>query len=131
MRMNLHSWRGAPGRRAPLTGPVVSFSGSGRTLRRVYRAGRRRSGRSVSRIPVREPSSPMLSQVGGTVRRVDGEAEVPRVSPALLRRAEVMCRRRLAREYAGGKRNANRGADARFAVSNRISEDARLAQAEL
>jgi len=41
-----------------------------------------------------------------------------------------MCRRRLAREYAGGKRNANRSADARFSVSNRISEDARLAQTE-
>ena len=42
-----------------------------------------------------------------------------------------MCRRRLAREYAGGKRNANKAADARFAVSNRVYEDARLAQAEL
>jgi hypothetical protein len=42
-----------------------------------------------------------------------------------------MCRRRLAREYAGGKRNANRGGDARFAVSNRLYEDARLAQTEL
>jgi len=42
-----------------------------------------------------------------------------------------MCRRRLAREYAGGKRNANKSGDARFSVSNRISGDARLAQVEL
>jgi hypothetical protein len=62
---------------------------------------------------------------------VDGGAETPRVTPALLRRADTMCRRKLAREYAGGTRNANRGADARFAVSNRLLEDARLAQAEL
>jgi hypothetical protein len=62
---------------------------------------------------------------------VDGEAEIPRVTPAMLRRADVMCRRRLAREYAGGKRNANKSADARFSVSNRLSEDARLAQTEL
>ncbi len=67
----------------------------------------------------------------GTVQDVDGEAEVPRVTPAMLRRADTMCRRRLAREYAGGKRNANKSADARFAVSNRLQEDARLAQAEL
>jgi hypothetical protein len=69
--------------------------------------------------------------VADTVRPVNGEAEIPRVTPSLLRRADSMCRRRLAREYAGGKRNANRAADARFAVSNRLSEDARLAQAEL
>ena len=74
---------------------------------------------------------PMLSQVADTVRHVDGEAEVPRVTPAMLRRADTMCRRRLARDYAGGKRNANKGGDARFAVSNRLYEDARLAQAEL
>jgi len=72
-----------------------------------------------------------MSQVADTVPRVDGGAETPRVTPSLLRRADAMCRRRLAREYAGGKRNANRGADARFAVSNRLHEDARLAQAEL
>jgi hypothetical protein len=40
-----------------------------------------------------------------------------------------MCRRRLAREHAGGKKYANKGADARFAVSNRLTEDARLAHA--
>jgi hypothetical protein len=72
-----------------------------------------------------------LSQVADTVRYVDAEPEVPRVTPSLLRRADAMCRRRLAREYAGGKRNANKAADARFAVSNRVYEDARLAQAEL
>ena len=50
--------------------------------------------------------------------------------PAHLRRADEMCRRRLAREVHGGKRNANRTGDMRFAVSNRIEADARLAQAE-
>ena len=58
------------------------------------------------------------------------EDELPRVTPALLRRAGDMCRRRLAREHAGGKKYANKGADARFAVSNRLTEDARLAHAE-
>jgi hypothetical protein len=62
---------------------------------------------------------------------VNGEAEIPRVTPAMLRRADEMCRRRLAREHAGGKRLANRAADARFAVSNRLFEDAQLAHAEL
>ena len=73
----------------------------------------------------------MLSQVGATVRRVEGEAESPRVTTAMLKRADAMCRRKLAREHAGGKRNANRAADMRFAVSNRLQGDARLAQAEL
>ncbi len=41
-----------------------------------------------------------------------------------------MCRRRLAREHAGGKRYANRSADARFAVSNRLVADARLAHTD-
>jgi hypothetical protein len=41
-----------------------------------------------------------------------------------------MCRRRLAREIHSGKRNVNKTADMRFAVSNRIEADARLAQAE-
>jgi hypothetical protein len=72
-----------------------------------------------------------LSQAGGTVRRVDGESESPRVTTAMLKRADDMCRRKLAREHAGGKRLANRSADMRFAVSNRVQEDARLAQAEL
>jgi hypothetical protein len=62
---------------------------------------------------------------------VDGDAEAPRVTTAMLKRADDMCRRKLAREHAGGKRLANRSADMRFAVSNRLQEDARLAQAEL
>src|SRR4051794_19434868 len=41
-----------------------------------------------------------------------------------------MCRRRLAREVHSGKRNVNKTGDMRFAVSNRIEADARLAQAE-
>jgi hypothetical protein len=53
--------------------------------------------------------------------------ESPRVTPSMLRRVEDMCRRRLAREHAGGKRFANKGADARFAVGNRLVADARLA----
>lgn len=61
---------------------------------------------------------------------MDGDEELPRVTPALLRRADDMCRRRLAREHAGGKRYANKGSDARFAVSNRVVNDARLAHAE-
>ena len=72
-----------------------------------------------------------LSQVADTVPRVNGEPEAPRVTTAMLKRADDMCRRRLAREYAGGKRNANKSADMRFAVSNRLSGDARLAQTEL
>jgi hypothetical protein len=48
----------------------------------------------------------------------------------MLRRADEMCRRRLAREHAGGKRFANRAADARFAASNRFIEDARLAHVD-
>ncbi len=60
-----------------------------------------------------------------------GESEeLPHVSPRHLRLAEEMCRRRLAREVHSGKRNVNRTADMRFAVSNRIEGDARLAQAE-
>jgi hypothetical protein len=41
-----------------------------------------------------------------------------------------MCRRRLAREIHSGKRNVNKTADMRFAVSDRVKADARLAQAE-
>jgi hypothetical protein len=56
--------------------------------------------------------------------------ESPRVTASMLRRADDMCRRRLAREHAGGKRFANRAADARFAASNRFLEDARLAHVD-
>jgi hypothetical protein len=65
-----------------------------------------------------------------TVPDVQRDDELPRVTPSLLRRADAMCRRRLAREHSGGKPHANRTADARFAVSNRLEGDARLAQAE-
>lgn len=41
-----------------------------------------------------------------------------------------MCRRRLAHEHRGAKRYGNSTADGRFEVSNRLLEDARLAQAE-
>ena len=60
---------------------------------------------------------------------VDGD-ELPHISPRHLRSADEMCRRRLAREVHSGKRNVNKTADMRFAVSNRIEAEARLAQAE-
>jgi hypothetical protein len=60
---------------------------------------------------------------------VDGN-ELPHISPRHLRSGADMCRRRLAREIHSGKRNVNKTADMRFAVSNRIEADARLAQAE-
>jgi hypothetical protein len=59
------------------------------------------------------------------------EEELPRITPAHLRRGDDMCRRRLAREVNGGKRRGNQAGDMRFAVSNRIEADARLAQSEL
>jgi hypothetical protein len=55
--------------------------------------------------------------------------ELGRVTLAHLRRAEAMCRRRLAREHAGLHGNWN--PPARFAVANRLVEDARVAHAEL
>ena len=58
------------------------------------------------------------------------DEELPQISPSHLRRADDMCRRRLAREVSGGKRHANKAGDMRFAVSNRVEADARLAQAE-
>jgi hypothetical protein len=58
------------------------------------------------------------------------EDDLPRISPRHLRLADELCRRRLAREVHSGKRNVNKTADMRFAVSNRIEADARLAQAE-
>jgi hypothetical protein len=61
---------------------------------------------------------------------VDDE-DLPQITPAHLRRADDMCRRRLAREVSGGKRRANQAGDMRFAVSNRLEADARLAQSEL
>jgi hypothetical protein len=49
------------------------------------------------------------------------------ISPSHLRKAESMCRRKLAHEVRGGKKRANKVADMRFAVSNRIEADAALA----
>jgi hypothetical protein len=72
-----------------------------------------------------------VSQLAGTVRFVDPQPQTPRVTASLLRRADVMCRRRLKHEHTGDKRSANPAANARFAVSNRLSADARLAQTEL
>jgi hypothetical protein len=56
--------------------------------------------------------------------------DLARVTPSLLRRADDMCRRRLAREHAGGKRFANRSADVRFAARDRLLADIRLAHTE-
>ncbi len=55
--------------------------------------------------------------------------ELPRVTLAHARGAEVMCRRRLEREYAGAK--GNWAGSARFTVNNRLVEDARVAHTEL
>ncbi len=65
------------------------------------------------------------------MRLVDPQPQTPRVTASLLRRADQMCRRRLKHEHTGDKRSANNAANARFAVSNRLSGDARLAQTEL
>lgn len=64
------------------------------------------------------------------MRRVDGDNELRRVTPAILRQAEHMCPRRLKHEFESGSK-LNRYSDARFEVSNRLTEDARLAHAEL
>jgi hypothetical protein len=55
--------------------------------------------------------------------------ELPRVTLAHLRRADAMCRRRLAREHAGLR--GSWSPSPRFAVQNRLVEDARVAHAEL
>jgi hypothetical protein len=55
--------------------------------------------------------------------------ELGRVTLSHLRRAEATCRRRLAREHLGLRGNWN--PPARFAVANRLVEDARVAHAEL
>jgi hypothetical protein len=55
--------------------------------------------------------------------------EPQQVTVRHLRLGDVMCRRRLQHELRGGKRHANKAADMRFAVSNRLEADARLAQA--
>jgi hypothetical protein len=53
------------------------------------------------------------------------------ISPSHLRKAESMCRRKLAHMVRGGKKRGNKVADMRFAVSNRIEEDASLAHAQI
>src|SRR5262249_6644463 len=66
---------------------------------------------------------------GAPVRPMELD-DTPRVTPSMLRRADDCCHRRLAHEHRGGKMWGNRVGDARFAVSNRLSADARLAHAE-
>jgi hypothetical protein len=57
------------------------------------------------------------------------EDELERVTLGHLRAAETMCRRRLAREHAGLR--GRWSPSPRYAVGNRIVEDARVAHAEL
>jgi hypothetical protein len=61
---------------------------------------------------------------------VDDDEAATRVTPRHLRRGDDLCRRRLAHELRGGKKKANKVGDMRFAVSNRIEADARIAQSE-
>jgi hypothetical protein len=49
--------------------------------------------------------------------------ELPRVTPSLLRRADEMCRRRLAHEHESGRKLSPLG-DGPFEVSNRLTADA-------
>jgi hypothetical protein len=72
-----------------------------------------------------------MSHPSSTLLGMDRADDLPRVTPAHLRRADEMCRRRLAHEVRGGKSLANKTGDMRFAVSNRLDGDARLAQAEM
>jgi hypothetical protein len=51
--------------------------------------------------------------------------ELPRVTPALLRRADEMCARRLAHEFNSGRKLSPLG-DRAFEVANRLSNDAIL-----
>jgi len=72
-----------------------------------------------------------VSHPADIVAGVDEAAgDLPTVTPSHLRRGEELCRRRLKHELRGGKKRANRTGDMRFAVSNRIEKDARLAQSE-
>jgi hypothetical protein len=48
----------------------------------------------------------------------------------MLRRADDCCHLRLARDLAGGARRANKTANARFEVANRLHADARLAHTD-
>jgi hypothetical protein len=60
---------------------------------------------------------------------MEDDDELGRVTLGHLRRAEGACRRRLAREHLGLRGQWN--PPARFAVANRLIEDARVAHAEL
>jgi hypothetical protein len=65
-------------------------------------------------------------------RRVAGDDnldELPKVTPAFLRRVEELCPRRVAFEYQN--RRGNRPAPARWRVANQLTEHARLAHIEL
>jgi hypothetical protein len=66
-----------------------------------------------------------LSHAGCTLRVMGAgtTADLPRVTPSLLRRADEMCRRRLAHEYESGRKLSGLG-DAPFEVSNRLAADA-------
>jgi len=69
-----------------------------------------------------------VSHLGVSVGAVEDE-QPQQVTVRHLRLGDDMCRRRLNHELRGGKRHANKAADMRFAVSNRLEADARLAQA--
>jgi hypothetical protein len=58
----------------------------------------------------------------------DVATELTKITPRHLRRADEMCRRRLALELDDQRGNRSNGA--RFAVSNRLSADVRLAHTE-
>ena len=61
-----------------------------------------------------------------TVQLVNMQVEeLPRVTPALLRRADDMCRRRLAHEFSSGRKLSPLGERA-FEVANRLTNDAIL-----
>jgi hypothetical protein len=61
---------------------------------------------------------------------MDSVDEFQRVTASMLRYAESMCPRRLRHELESGKKLAGYN-DARFRLSNRVTEDARLAHASL
>jgi hypothetical protein len=66
---------------------------------------------------------PRMGQRGSHVTGAGISDELPRVTPSLLRRADTMCRRRLAHEHESGRKLSPLG-DAPFEVSNRLTADA-------
>jgi hypothetical protein len=64
-----------------------------------------------------------MVQRGSQVTGAGISEELPRVTPSLLRRADTMCRRRLAHEHESGRKLSPLG-DAPFEVSNRLTADA-------